>query len=187
MGGSGHRAIGRRGSLFSAEGIELVTARTHVPEVPTNATAGKWLAENGEIEEAARRLMCCGPACFAYVCTTASVIRGVGFDRDINQRITQATGRPATSTSTAMIQALKSLDVTRIALASPYLPDAEAAFIAFLEGHGFEIVNSVAMNLSTDHSRVDATSYARRRGRSRPAGSGSCLCRLYRPEVGPTA
>lgn len=141
--------------FFLPEGIKMVTARTYVPEVPTNAAAGKWLAENGEIEEAARRLMCCEPTCFAYFCTTASFIRGVGFDRDINQRITQATGRPATSTSTAMIQALKSLDVTRIALASPYLPDVEAAFIAFLQGHGFEIVNSVAMNLSTDHSRVE--------------------------------
>ena len=41
--------------FFLPEGIKMVTARTYVPEVPTNAAAGKWLAENGEIEEAARR------------------------------------------------------------------------------------------------------------------------------------
>ena len=53
-----------------------------------------------------------------------------------------------------MVVALKSLGVKRVALASPYMPDVEAAFIAFLEGHGFEVVNSVALNLPDGHSIV---------------------------------
>ncbi|MCH8205607.1 MAG: hypothetical protein IH956_01220, partial [Chloroflexi bacterium] len=106
------------------------------------------------IEEAARRLMRYSPDCFAYYCTTVSFVRGFGSDEEINQRITRATGLPATTTSTAMVKALKSLGVRRLALASPYMPDVEAAFIDFLTAHGFEIVSSVALNLPEDHSIV---------------------------------
>ena len=139
---------------FLPEGVEMMTAGTMVPNEETSAEQGIWLAENGDIEEAARRMMRYSPDCFAYFCTTASFVRGMGFDEEISDRMTRATGRPATTTSTAMVKALKSLGVGRVALASPYMPDVEAAFVAFLEGHGFEVVNSIALNLSGDHSIV---------------------------------
>ena len=139
---------------FLPAGVEMVTAGTMVPNTESSAEMGVWLAENGDIEEAARRLTRYSPDCFAYFCTTASFIRGVGFDEEISDRIARATGLPATTTSTAMVVALKSLGVKRVALASPYMPDVEAAFIAFLEGHGFEVVNSVALNLPDGHSIV---------------------------------
>ena len=139
---------------FLPDGVEMITAGTMVPNKEASAEMGVWLAENGDIEEAARRLIRYSPDCFAYFCTTASFIRGPGYDEEINDRITRATGLPATTTSTAMVKALKSLGVRRVALASPYMPDVEASFIAFLEGHGFEVVNSVALNLPDDHSIV---------------------------------
>ncbi len=139
---------------FLPPGVEMITAGTMVPNQEADAEMGVWLAENGDIEEAARRLMRYSPDCFAYFCTTASFIRGLGYDEEINDRITRATGLPATTTSTGMVEALRSLGVERVALASPYMPDVEAAFTAFLEGHGFKVVNSVALNLAADHSIV---------------------------------
>ena len=53
-----------------------------------------------------------------------------------------------------MVKALRQIGVTRLALASPYMPDVEKAFITFLEGHGFEIENSVALNLPDGHGIV---------------------------------
>ena len=139
---------------FLPKGVEMVAAETPVPNKEASAEMGVWLAENGDIEVAAQRLLRYSPNCYAYFCTTASFIRGVDLDEEINARVTQATGLPATTTSTAMVKALKQLGVTRLALASPYMPDVEAAFIAFLEGHGFEIVNNVALNLADGHSIV---------------------------------
>ena len=132
----------------------MIAAETPVPNKEASAEMGVWLAENGDIEEAARRLLRFAPNCFAYFCTTASFIRGVGSDEEINTRITEATGFPATTTSTAMVKALRQIGVTRLALASPYMPDVEKAFITFLEGHGFEIENSVALNLPDGHGIV---------------------------------
>ena len=139
---------------FLPEGVEMVTVETPIPNKVASAEIGVWLAENGDIEEAAQRLLRYNPDCFAYFCTTVSFIRGVGMDKEISARITDATGLPATNTSTAMVRALKCLGVTRLALASPYMPDVEKAFIAFLEGNGFEIVGSVALNLPDGHGIV---------------------------------
>ena len=139
---------------FLPEDVKLITAGTMVPHKSQSQDMGVWLAENGDIEEAARRLMRYSPDCFAYFCTTVSFIRGVGGDEEISNRITEATGLPATTTSTAMVKALKSMGIERLALASPYTPDVEAAFVSFLEGHGFKIVNSVALNLPDGHAIV---------------------------------
>ncbi len=151
---------------FLPVNVRLITAGTMVPNETASRDVSVWLAENGDIEEAARRLMRYSPDCFAYFCTTVSFIRGVGYDEEISGRITQATGLPATTTSTAMVKALRSLGIKRVALASPYMPDVESAFIAFLEGHGFEVVNSIALNLPDGHAIVP-------QGRIRLAAEGA--------------
>ena len=69
--------------------------------------------------------------------------------------MTGKTGKPATTTSTAMIAALRAIGAQRVALASPYMPDVERALIAFLAEHDIEAVSSVALNLPVDHSIVD--------------------------------
>lgn len=140
---------------FLPDGVGMVSAGTPCPVGEGNAEYGRGLAENGDIDEAARRLMRYSPDCIAYFCTTVSFIRGIGADEAISERITRATGLPATTTSTAMVKALRSLGVKRLSLASPYMPDVEAAFAGFLEAHGFEVVNSVALNLPGGHSTVD--------------------------------
>lgn len=139
---------------FVPASVEMGTVSTSVPDRDADLEAGIWLAANGEIEEAAARMMRFEPSCFAYFCTTASFVRGVGGDQDIIDRIKSKTGLPATTTSTAMVRALKALNVKRISLASPYMPDVEDKFRKFLGAHGFGIVSSVALNLTKDHSIV---------------------------------
>jgi maleate isomerase len=139
---------------FLPSDANLISAATYVPAADNTAELGRFLAENGDIEEAARRLMPYQPDCFAYYCTTVSFIRGPGGDQDLSWRITQATGKPATTTSTAMIQALRSLEVSRVALASPYLADVEEKFVEFFEAHGISVVKSLSLHLERGHSIV---------------------------------
>lgn len=139
---------------FLPSDVELISAATYVPAADNTENLGVMLAENGDIEEAARRLMPYQPDCFAYYCTTVSFIRGPGGDRDLSRRITQATGKPATTTSTAMIEALRSLEISRVSLASPYLPDVEHRFIEFFEAHDIKVVKSLSLSLERGHSIV---------------------------------
>lgn len=134
--------------------VELISAATYVPAADNTADLGIFLAENGDIEEAARRLMPYKADCFAYYCTTVSFIRGPGGDFDISKRIVEATGKPATTTSTAMIEALRALNISRVSLASPYLQDVEQKFIEFFEAHGIAVVKSLSLCLERGHSIV---------------------------------
>ena len=112
------------------------------------------LAENGDIEESARRLSKYDPDCYAYYCTTISFVRGVGGETDISERITRMTGKPATTTSAAMIEAFKALKISSVTLASPYMPDVEAHFIKFIQDNGVKVLNSLALNSEIQHSSV---------------------------------
>ena len=62
--------------FFLPDRVEMVTARTSVPDQETDAAAGRWLAENGEIEEAARRLIPLRPSLDGeYLCVTRNYLR----------------------------------------------------------------------------------------------------------------
>ena len=81
--------------------VPMVSVRTHVPMASegtdgpmedVSVALGKWLAENGNIEAAATRLMRLNPSVFAYYCTTASFVLGVAGDEALKQRVEDATG-----------------------------------------------------------------------------------------------
>jgi hypothetical protein len=63
---------------FLPQGVDLIAAATFVPARAGTLDLGVALAENGDIEEAARRLMRYQPAGFAYYCTTISFAHGLG-------------------------------------------------------------------------------------------------------------
>ena len=140
---------------FLPSTVEMISAATPVLPEEANVASAVEMAESGHIEEAARRLLRHEAICFAYYCTTVSFIRGPGSDLEICRRITEATGvEAATTTSTAMILALRALGVSRVALASPYLPDVEQKLIEFVEAHGIKVSNTVSLLLSSGHFRV---------------------------------
>jgi maleate cis-trans isomerase len=55
------------------------------------------------------------------------------------------------------VQALRSFGAQRVALITPYAPDTNALEVAYLAGHGFDVVENVALDLagSTDYPRLD--------------------------------
>ena len=81
-----------------------------------------------------------------YACTSGSFAGGSEWDQEIIDAIQQETSIPATTTSTAVLQALQTLGIQRVALGTPYNEDITALGKKFLEDEGFEVVNSIAMD-----------------------------------------
>ncbi len=104
------------------------------------------IAENASIETTAATLPAIGVQAVGYACTSASYVRGVGGDFDISARITDATGLPATTTSTAAVEALKRLGVARVAVLSPHVDELNQRLREFLEGHGLDVVHLRGLN-----------------------------------------
>ena len=76
-----------------------------------------------------------------------SFLKGMGYDREMSQRIAQATGKPATTASTALLQALKAMDVRRIALGTAYSTKVNEIAINFLSANGIEVVKTECLGL----------------------------------------
>lgn len=83
-----------------------------------------------------------GVDAIAFACTTGSLIRGLGYDDRICQIITEVTGSPATTTSTAVVDALHALGIAHPVLVSPYEEWLANKVVQFLAGHGVEVVGN---------------------------------------------
>ena len=76
---------------------------------------------------------------YAFGCTGGSFYGGVGYDEKIIQTMVEATGKPATTTSTAVLEALEHLGVKRISIATPYEGWLNERAVAYFEGNGYEV------------------------------------------------
>lgn len=75
--------------------------------------------------------------CFG--CTGGSFVRP-GMDREITELIKERTGIPATTTSTALVEAMRAMDVSRVAIASPYPKWLNERLVSFLDDKGIKTV-----------------------------------------------
>lgn len=125
-------------------GVTVHIARIWPYDIPPVYTLQLYIdqAESEEIDRAARCLSIIQPQSIAYACTSASFVRGVGYDREIISRMEKAGGVPATTTSTASVKALQALGVKKVAVASSYkIGEISLRLRQFLEGNGFEVVS----------------------------------------------
>ena len=75
--------------------------------------------------------------CFG--CTGGSFVRP-GMDQEITDLIEERTGIPATTTSTALVEAMRAMGVARVAIAWPYPRWLNERLVSHLEGKGIETV-----------------------------------------------
>lgn len=125
---------------YLPEGVKLFSSFTPVGPQQEPIKYLTTLVESPDIEEAARRLIALEPDSIAYVINSASFIRGPGYDEEISDRIEKATGVPATTTSTAMVRALKALGIEKVAVGTPYGPEVNRVLEGFLANAGLEVV-----------------------------------------------
>lgn len=88
---------------------------------------------------AARKVAKAEVGFFLFACTSASFLHGEGWDRQVAQSITDATGVPATTTATAVADALEAVGVRRVFMATPYSQEVNAREVAFLGRRGIEV------------------------------------------------
>jgi maleate isomerase/arylmalonate decarboxylase len=112
----------------------------HATRMPLHAQSDRPIADDDELAVDLRRaagdVAQAGVAAIAYGCTAGSMT--LPLDR-LPQIMADATGIPSVTTAGAVVEALRALDVRKIALAAPYhdpMVEHEAAFLRLL---GFRI------------------------------------------------
>jgi len=80
-----------------------------------------------------------------FAATAPSSRNGIGYDRALIERITGGTGKPATTASTALVAALRTLGAERIVLAAPWSEAVNRTTAAFIEANGFKVLAQGAL------------------------------------------
>jgi maleate isomerase len=80
-----------------------------------------------------------------FAATAPSSRNGIGYDRELIKRISGASGKPATTASTALIDALRTLGAKSIVLAAPWSEAINRTTAASIEANGAKVLAQGAL------------------------------------------
>jgi maleate isomerase len=155
------------------DGAQVYPAPIVLPRGEVTPEALAEMLETDQLEQAAATLSWTGVQVILFACTTGSLVHGPGWDVQLIDRITTASGIPATTTATAVIDALRAIGATSLAVATPYIASLNAIERQFFEAAGFAVAAIDGLALGTDHEI----------GRLDPADARTLARQVDRPEA----
>jgi len=157
------------------DGTMVVSTRMFIEAVDSDGLTS--MVTN--VERAARELATTRPNVILMAGTAGAFNGGPGFDQELIKRIEDASGVPGTTTMTAVLAALDSLNVEKIAVATPYIQPVDDALANVLRASGREIVAIKGMGILKSINMGDLSpdtnrQFARRMLRA-AQGAEACL------------
>jgi maleate cis-trans isomerase len=123
--------------------ITLHVARMRLNNVDAEST----LRVVQEIETESQKLADVDVDVIIFPATAPSSRNGPGYDQELIKRISAASGKPATTASTALLEALRVLSIKRIALGAPWSATVNQSVTAFLQANGVEVLAQEALGI----------------------------------------
>ncbi|MEO1160792.1 MAG: maleate cis-trans isomerase, partial [Pseudomonadota bacterium] len=120
---------------MAPDGVSVHANRVELKDV----TPDSLLAMENDTARSARQIAQTRLGVIAFACTSGSFVGGAGYDDRLIKMIEDETGIAATTTTTAVVRALRLLDVSRIALATPYTDEVTKLEVDYLNDNGFEV------------------------------------------------
>ena len=124
-------------------GVTIYTARMRLTEVTPEAL----ILMARDTERAAGLIADAGVDVIIYGCTTGSLVGGIEWMEGLVGRIEEETGISAVSTSSAVVEALRSLGARRVGVATPYSEKLNGLEKSFLEDLGFRVTEIRGLDL----------------------------------------
>jgi maleate cis-trans isomerase len=124
--------------------VTLHTARLFLSTIAPESI----LAMVEDMENQAKLLATADVDVIALGATAPSFLNGLGYDRELIAKIEAATGKKATTTSTALVEAIRHFGVTRVALGSAYTQRVNDIAKSFLQASGIEVTDVKGLSLT---------------------------------------
>lgn len=106
---------------------------------------------------AIEQLVSCKPASIAYCCTASSIVQGVQYDDVLIHEIERIAKVPGVTATRSITMALELFGAQRLAVASPYTTEIDAAEHRFFTDAGFHIVGSAHLGIGDSFRLADPT------------------------------
>ena len=142
------------------DGVAFRAGSMHIPR-PVMADENEFeellVQIRASIDTAVRDVLTAEPERMVMGMSAETFWGGVEGNRAFEQRIQERTGLPVTTGASACRAALRALDVRRIAVFSPYQPNADREVYRFFTESGFDVaaVTGLRCATATDIARVD--------------------------------
>ena len=140
-------ALDREYWQYTGPDASLHITRTPYQSGPVSLELVSAVADPAVVAQATRSLLKIAPHVIAYACTSGSFSEGSAGERGLRETMLRAGARAAMTTSGALVEALRALEVRRIAVGTPYVAAIGRRLVTFLESTGFEPVSLVNMEL----------------------------------------
>ena len=115
----------------------LSSKKEHIDEMVADVERGATMLADADVD------------LIVFHCTAASMF-APGFDDGVIERIENATGKPATSTSKGCVEAFGTFGAKKITLTTPYIQETNDREVEFLKSHGVEVLSETGLGITGD-------------------------------------
>ena len=144
------------------DGVSLHTARMKLADVDAESLS----AMADDVERCAEYLADADVDVVAYGCTTGSLVKGPGYDESLEERIEAVTGSRAVATAASVKRAFEALDVSSVAITTPYVDDLNEREVEFLDAAGYQVTGIDGLGIGPNTgigAQAPETAYERAR------------------------
>jgi arylmalonate decarboxylase len=132
------------------KGIRFVTEGMSRPgDPPLAGTLATYERLQDRIVPAARALAGKGADAILLLATSVTFYKGAAYNRSLIDSMQNATRRPDTTMSSAIVEAIRAAGGKRLAVATGYTEEVNGQFRVFLEQSGFDVVALRGLGLLT--------------------------------------
>lgn len=129
------------------DGADLLVTRTRHQSLRVDVGLAELISTEDALRVGTLDLLTPEPDAVLYLCTSGSFVRGVAGEQRMRDVMVAAGAPVAVTTSGALLEALRHLDVRDVAVASPYVPTLRRLLDAFLRAAGFGVVTHYGLDL----------------------------------------
>jgi maleate isomerase len=135
-----------------------ITRTARLEDTAVTENLAQEVSTAGAVTPAIRSLISAEPASIAYACTSGSFVNGLVGEAALCQVMEEAGANKAVTTSGALLQALQALNITKVAIATPYNEQLTRLLVEFLETADIQVVRAGYFNSERDimHIGYDA-------------------------------
>lgn len=127
--------------------VSLHLARTPYEPVPVSMEMAQLVSDSRHLAAATRDVLHVEPEVVAYLCTSGSFVNGVGYEQSLCKAICDAGAPDAVTTSGALAEVLRLLNLSRVSVLTPYVQDLTEKLHDFLDELGVRTVASDHLGL----------------------------------------
>ncbi|WP_062992423.1 maleate cis-trans isomerase family protein [Nocardia anaemiae] len=142
--------------------VSLHLARTPYEPVPVSMAMAELVSNPVHLTAATRDVMHVEPEVVAYLCTSGSFIRGLAYEKSLRDTICRAGALDAVTTSGALVEAIRHLDISRVSVLTPYDEILTHKLHDFLAEAGCTVIRSDHLGLGGGIWKVNYRTIAER-------------------------